>query len=126
MSLIVTLEFPGQVSARLFVTPMGDGQYRLDATPTVVESPGFGDIIAAEVISPQKLRYLSTVQKSGWRTYSFVSNSRMLEGPKAMALLDKLESFGGRWEEVFGSLLLIHIPPGLDLDPTNWIMEMEL
>jgi hypothetical protein len=36
-------------------------------------------------------------------------------------LLHAQEGRGGHWEVVFGALWFICVPPGLDLDPTEWV-----
>jgi hypothetical protein len=35
-----------------------------------------------------------------------------------------LEDRGVHWEQVFGGLLFICVPPDLDLDPTPWVKRM--
>jgi hypothetical protein len=36
-------------------------------------------------------------------------------------VLRDLEARGVRWEQVFGGLLFLCVPPGLDLDPAPWV-----
>jgi hypothetical protein len=44
-----------------------------------------------------------------------------LDGEWAQSLLAELTSRGGHWERVFGVLLFVCIPPGLDLNPSPWV-----
>ena len=61
-------------------------------------------------------------EASGWRTYDFIVPPHRIDSEWGQALLRELEARGGHWERVFNGLLFICIPPGLDLDPTPWVI----
>jgi hypothetical protein len=116
------VEFPAEsVAVSVPLTPVGGRLYRLDGVPVGVGSAAFRDVIEAEAGEDGRLRFVRVIESSGWRTYDFILPRHKIESEWGRTLLRELEVRGGHWEVVFGGLLLVCIPPGLDLDPTGWV-----
>jgi hypothetical protein len=100
------------------LTPVGDRLYRLDGVPVFTESASFGDVIEAEQGDGGKLRFVRVAERGGWRTYDFILPPHKIDSEWGQSLLAKLAARGGHWERVFGGLLFVCIPRGLELDPS--------
>ena len=118
----VVMIFPEEdVAVSIPVTHVGGSLYRLEGIPLLVEGAGFRDVVEAEPIGDGKLRVRRVVESSGWRTFDFIVPPWKLDGDWGQALFRRLEELGGHWERVLGGLLFVCIPPGVDLDPTEWV-----
>jgi hypothetical protein len=116
------VEFPDEnLSVSVPVTRVGADLYRLDAVPVFVEGAGFRDVVEAESVGERRLRVRRVVERSGWRTFDFILPPSKIDAESGQALLRRFEELGGHWERVLGGLLFVCIPPGLDLDPTEWV-----
>jgi hypothetical protein len=117
----IIVEFPEEsISLQVPITCVGENLYRLDAVPFLVEGAGFRDVVEAERVHGGKLRVRRVVERSGWHTFDFILPPWKIDGELCQELLRRLEGLGGHWERLFGGLLFVCIPPGLDLDPTEW------
>jgi uncharacterized protein DUF4265 len=116
----VPVEFPDErVTVGVPVTRVGENLYRLDAIPVGVEQAGYRDVIEAEPVEGGKLRFRRVTERSGWKTYDFIPSAGKIQSEWGQSLLRRLEELGGHWEVILGGLLFI--PPGIDLDPTEWV-----
>jgi hypothetical protein len=116
------IEFPADgLTVGVPVIPVGDRLYRLDGVPVLAESAAFGDVIEAEPTEGGRLRFIRVVEPGGWRTHQFVLPAHKIDSEWGQSLLRALEARGAHWERVFGGLLFVCIPPGLDLDPAPWV-----
>ena len=119
------VEFPAEgVTVSVPLTPVGDRLYRLDGVPVFAESAGFGDVIEAEPGDGGRLRFVRVAEPGGWRTFDYMLLAYRLDGAWAQSLLAELSARGGHWERVFGGLLFVCLPPGLDLDPEPWVASV--
>lgn len=113
------VEFPVEsVTVSVPLAEVGDGLYRLDGVPFGVESAAFGDVIEAESVGDGRLLFVCVAERGGWRTFDFVVSEETIGGERLRSLLAEVEARGGHWETLFGGLLFICVPPGLDFDPT--------
>jgi hypothetical protein len=116
------VEFPSEaVTVSVPLTLIGDRLYRLDGVPVFAESASFGDVIEADQGQCGKLRFVRVAERGGWRTYGFVLPAQKIDSEWGQSLLAELMARGGHWERLFGGLLFVCIPPGLDLDPSPWV-----
>jgi hypothetical protein len=121
------LEFPEEdLSVSVPITQVDENLYRLEAVPFLVEGAGYRDVVEAEPAGERKLRARRVVERSGRRTSDFILPPWKIDGEWGQALLRRLGELGGHWERVLGGLLLVCIPPGLDLDPTEWAESLNL
>jgi hypothetical protein len=63
-------------------------------------------------------------ERSGWRTHGYALPPGRIDGGRGQTLLGELEARGVYWEQVFGGLLFVCVPPGLDLDPAPWVQRI--
>jgi len=118
-----SIEFPDEgVTINTTMTMVGQGLYRLDTVPLMVESAGFRDVIEAEALPAGGLKFLRVARKSDWRIYDFVLNKATTESPKLQELLDRVTDQGGHWERSFGGCLFICLPPDVVWNPTPEVM----
>ena len=116
------VEFPAEgVAFSVPLMPVGDHLYRLDGVPVFAESASFGDVIEAVPVECGRLRFLRIAQPGGWRTFDYILPPCKIDGEWGQALIAELTARGGHCERVFGGLLFVCIPPGLDLDPSPWV-----
>jgi hypothetical protein len=119
------IEFPAEgLAVSVPYTRVGDDLYQLDGIPLGVESAGFLDIIEAEAVGEGRLRFRCVAQRSGSRTHDYALPPGRIESEQGQTMLRELEDPGVYWEQVFGGLLFICVPPELDLDPTPWVKRM--
>ena len=123
----LVLEFPDEnLCVSVPIARVGENLYRLEAVPVLVEGAGFRDVVEAEPVGEGRLRVLRVAERSGWRTFDFILPPWQIDGEWGQALLRRLEELGGHWERVFGGLSFVCIPPGVDLDPTEWAESLSL
>jgi hypothetical protein len=116
------VEFPAErVTVSVPLTPVGDRLYRLDGVPVFAESAAFGDVIEAEPGEGGRLRFVRVTTPGGWRTFDFLLPADKIDSEWGQSLLAELTARGGHWERVFGGLLFVCVPPGLDLDLSPWV-----
>ena len=120
------VEFPAEgVTLSVPLTPVGHRLYRLEGVPVFAESAAFGDVIEAEPLADGRLRFVRVAQPGGWGTFAYILSPHKIDGAWGRSLLKELEAQGGHWERLFGGLLFVCIPPGLDLDPAPWVETAE-
>ena len=102
------------------ITRLGGSLYRLDRVPLGVEAAAYLDVIEAEPGEDGRLRFIRVVEPSGWRTHELVVQQHMIEGERADSLLQEVKRLGGHWEIVFGGMLIVCLPPGIECDPATW------
>lgn len=113
--------FPAEsITVSLPITWLGGSLYRLDRVPLGVKAAAYLDVIEAEPGPDERLRFVRVVEPSGWRTHELVVPQHMIEGEWADTLLQEVEALGGHWEIVFGGLLIVCLPPGVEFDPATW------
>ncbi|MBL8822146.1 MAG: DUF4265 domain-containing protein [Planctomycetia bacterium] len=116
------IEFPAErLTVSVPVTAMNSRLYRLDGVPIFVESASFGDVIEAEPVGVDRLRFVRIAEPGGWRTFDYVLSPQKIDGEWGQYLLAELTERGGYWERVFGGLLFVCVPPGFELDPAPWV-----
>jgi hypothetical protein len=116
------VEFPAEsLTVSVPLTPVGVGLYRVEGVPFGIESANYGDVIEAEPTENEWLRFIRVAEAGGWRTFDYILPPHKINGESGQSLLRELEARGGHWECIFGGLLLVCIPPGLDLDPDAWV-----
>lgn len=100
------------------VEPLGDNRFRIHAT-TLLEGIDYRDVVEADVVGADTIRIRRVVEKSTWRTLCFVVAPRIVGSEGLTAVLDGVTACGGNWERMWGGCLFVHLPPGVDWDPTD-------
>lgn len=93
----------------LDVTPMDTDKYRIEETPIFNPGITMGDIIRVKE-DKGIYYYQETVQKSPFKRYAWLLSKEAVNSPEIEALKQRITRGDGKWEQIFGGLLVIHIP----------------
>ena len=94
----------------LLLTAIGSNFYRAEESSLLGEM-SYKDVIQAESLGDGSLRFLKIVTPSGLKTSSWILSKDIIESDRFRAILDYVMELGGNWEQAFGGLLLVHLPP---------------
>jgi hypothetical protein len=97
-------------SESLIVSSVGPDLFRLEESSLLTDAR-FHDIIRASPKNDGSLNFQSVVSKSGLYTEERILSKTLIESEQGQTLLDWVMSVGGMWEQVFGGMLLLHVPP---------------
>ena len=106
----VRLLYEGGDSESALVTPLGANRYRLEENLLLGEAT-YHDILEAEAQADGTLRYLRVAEPSGLKTESWILSKTLIESPDLTKLLERVDAAGGRWERVYGGVLIVSVPP---------------
>ncbi|AIQ17670.1 hypothetical protein H70357_14125 [Paenibacillus sp. FSL H7-0357] len=101
----------------LDVTPVARDKYRIEETPIFNPGIALGDII--RVKEKQGISYyVETVEKSGFRRYAWLLSKEAASSKEIRDMKQRIEDDEGRTEQIFGGLLVIHMPysSGIDVE----------
>jgi hypothetical protein len=101
----------------LDVTPVAQGKYRIEETPIFNPCIALGDIIRVE--EKQGIAYyVETVQKSGYVRYAWLLSKEAAVSREIHEFKQRITEHKGRWEQIFGGLLVIHLSKhsGVDVE----------
>lgn len=99
----------------LDVTPVAKDKYRIEETPIFNPGIAYGDII--RVREQQGIAYyVETVQKSGFIRYAWLLSKEAAASREIRDFKDRVTSHEGKWEQIFGGLLVIHLPQSSSVD----------
>jgi hypothetical protein len=107
---LIHVTFEDGSTEDLLLTALGSNFYRAEKSSLLGEM-SYKDVIQAEPLSDGSLRFLEIVTPSGPRTSSWILPKGIIESDGFRAILDYVMELGGNWEQVFGGLLLVHLPP---------------
>lgn len=110
--------FPNGVLIRNFeVSEVGDGLYRLEDHPWMVEGFVYKDTVRAESDSDGGLHIKEVVTPGQWTAHHYTLTRSAVDSDWLNAALKAVVDSGGAWERVFGGLLVLLLPPQCELDP---------
>jgi hypothetical protein len=116
----VQLHIPAEdTTVDVSVEALGQGRYRLTNFPIGACRLRFGDVIEARLLPDGVLEYVRRVERTPFKIYSYIVSSKAVESETLRRLLDKVLDLGGHWERVFGGVLLIALPKGVEWDPES-------
>lgn len=99
----------------LDVTPVAQDKYRIEETPIFNPGVTLGDII--RVKEQQGIAYyVETVQKSGYKRYAWLLSKEAAGSREIRGFKDRVTAHEGKWEQIFGGLLVIHVPRHSEVD----------
>ncbi|MDT3425740.1 hypothetical protein J2Z22_001259 [Paenibacillus forsythiae] len=93
----------------LDVTRTGENEYRIEETPVFRPDLSLGDIIKVKE-ERGVYYYVETVRKSDYRKLVRLLSREAAKSPELTAFRKRVLERGGRWETVFGGVLIIHVP----------------
>ena len=94
----------------LLLTALGPNIYRAEESCVLGEF-SYKDLIEARPLSDGSLQFLKIVTPSGLKTNCWILSKGVIESEGFQAILDSVMNLGGNWEQVFGGVLLVHLPP---------------
>jgi hypothetical protein len=99
-------------SESLLVSSVGSGLFRFEESSLLSEY-GYSDVFRASEQDDASLLFHEVVSQSSFRTECYLIPRRRVESTDFRSFLDWVMSTGGNWEQVFGDLLVVHVPPDL-------------
>ncbi len=97
-------------SESLLLSCAGAGLFRLEESSLLGEAQ-YHDIIRASSKADGSLEFRGVVALSGFHTEEWILSKSLIESPEFRSVLAWVMSVGGNWEQAFGGLLLVHVPP---------------
>jgi Domain of unknown function (DUF4265) len=124
--LEIYINFPEEhLISRELVTLIRESLYRLETTP-FIEDVSYGDVIEVEKQQDNTYLFKRIVEKGNFKTHSWVMSSAIIESEPFKELLNKVLQSGGMWENVFGGVVMIHLPHNSDFDVAKAIDDLNL
>lgn len=104
------LIFENGDSEQLALTVVGPDLRRLDESSFVGDFR-YGDIIRVKEMDDGALLFADIVERTPLVTRSWIRPADVLKSEGMNAILTKVMQAGGMWEQAFGGLLIVHLPP---------------
>ena len=109
VGLHICFDEQGREIEVLDVTPVAKDKYRIEETPIFNPGIALGDVI--RVREQQGIAYyVETVQKSGLVRYAWLLSKEAAASPEIHSFKERVTEHEGKWEQIFGGLLVIHLP----------------
>ncbi|AHV97011.1 DUF4265 domain-containing protein [Paenibacillus sabinae] len=93
----------------LDVTRIGENEYRIEETPVFRPDLSLGDIIKVKE-ERGVYYYVETVRKSDYVKMVRLLSREAAQSPVLASFRKQVLKCGGKWETVFGGVLIIHVP----------------
>jgi hypothetical protein len=106
----VEISFEDGITESLLMTALGQEVYRAEES-SMLGVVTYKDVFEARRLSDGSLRFLRIVTPSGLKTKSWILPIDTIESKGFRAILDSVMELGGCWEQAFGGVLLVHLPP---------------
>lgn len=121
----VRVRFPlDRFAQTMSLVPLGDDLYRINNSGLLSDLSYF-DIIEASRESDDTLVFQRVVEKSKWRQFEYVLSERLVDPKNGLdVIINKIMKLGGNWENFFGGVVMIYLPPGVDYDPSADIQKL--
>ena len=114
------LLFPREgATEKLLMTPLGGNLYRLEESSLAEVGAFYHDVVEAKSRLGRDLRFSRVVERSGLRVFRFLLSQELAASEPFAAFLRRVEAHGGFWEQVFGGIVLIHLPRGSACRPKS-------
>ncbi|WP_238649618.1 DUF4265 domain-containing protein [Paenibacillus piscarius] len=109
VGLHICFDEQGREIEVLDVTRVAKDTYRIEETPIFNPGIALGDIIR---VSEREgiAYYVETVKKSGLVRYAWLLSKEAAASEEIRSFTKRVTEHGGRWEQIFGGLLVIHLP----------------
>ncbi|ETT63558.1 hypothetical protein C173_24722 [Paenibacillus sp. FSL R7-277] len=109
VGLHICFDEQGREIEVLDVTRVDKDIYRIEETPIFNPGIALGDIIR---VSEREgiAYYVETVKKSGLVRYAWLLSKEAAASGEIRSFTERVTEYGGRWEQIFGGLLVIYLP----------------
>jgi hypothetical protein len=104
------LVFADGDSELLLLSAVGPDLFRLEESSLLGEGR-YHDPIRVSRRDDNSLQFQEIVTPSGLQTEEWILSKDLMESHEFRLVLDWVMSVGGNWEQAFGGLLLVHVPP---------------
>jgi hypothetical protein len=102
--------FPEGDSEELLLRLIESDLYLLEES-SLLGHACYHDVIRATPAVDGSLNFEHVVRRSGLSTTSWILPQKVIQSSELHAILSDVMRLGGNWEQAFGGLLLIHVPP---------------
>jgi hypothetical protein len=108
---LINLSFDGFASETVEVHELAPGRFRLAETPVLADPPLYlGDVIEAQADERGVYQFQRVVERSSFQSHNWLLSRQVMKS-EAMAVFKMvIEQSGGCWEQLFGGLLVVHLP----------------
>jgi hypothetical protein len=121
--LTVEGEFP--CTGELEVTQLAPNRFRLEEGPFLMFEGGLHDIIEADLQDDRSYVFRGVIEPSPWQKFDFVLSKELTESDAFKERLFRtVERLGGTWETMFGGLVNLYLPQGIQFDLHKQIAEI--
>lgn len=120
----VDVDFGDVRIGNVFVTQLGRTLYRLEQSP-LDERAFYKDVIKAKKRDDGCLLFEKVVKPSGRNNFCYLLSNKFCEAKGFEELLKKIEKSGGYWEQVFGGVLVISLPPDSQINLPKEIVKLK-
>jgi hypothetical protein len=96
-------------SEELLVTPLGSDVYRLEESSFCGEMR-YLDVIRAVTRDDGALLFKEVVTRSELANESWILSKEIMASRELREILDLVLTMGGKWEQAFGGILIVHAP----------------
>jgi hypothetical protein len=117
LEINVIFEADGTTLNNMRLTRVDHNLYSIEETPIFLDCVSYKDIIEADLQPDASLMFRRVVKKSEWQRYDFILKKEFIDSEGFRSLLDRVTEAEGHWEIVLGGCVIIHLPPGCELDP---------
>ena len=108
----------------LWAVDLGEDNYKLDNLPYFAYGVSWHDVVYAPYDPDEEhASYKHVVSKSGNRTMRIIFDTSFKEAPESKALLDRRVQLGCDFENANGKLVVINIPPSVELSDAVEILD---
>lgn len=111
----------------LWAFDLGNDNYKIDNLPYFAYGVSWNDVVYAPYdADEERATFKHVVSKSGNRTIRIIFDTSYKEVPESKALLDNLVELGCDFENANSKLVVINVPPSVDLnEAANMINDSE-
>lgn len=109
-SFTIDIDFGDMKVGDVAVTQIDENLYQLEQSP-LDERAFYKDIIQAKKLEDGSLFFEKVIESSGRNNYCYLLSKKFCETSEFEKLLIKIEKSDGYWEQVFGGILIISLPP---------------
>ena len=113
--LTVEGEFP--CTGELEVTQLAPNRFRLEEGPFLMFEGGLHDLIEADLQDDGSYLFRGVIETSTWQTFDVVLSDELAESDAfKKQLFGTVERLGGTWETMFGGMVSLYLPQGIQFD----------
>lgn len=115
--ILLTVEGEFPCTGELEVTELAPNRFRLEEGAFLMFDGGLHDIIEAELHDDGSYVFRGVIEKSPWQMVDFVLSKELAESNAFKERLFRtVEQLGGTWETLFGGLVNLYLPQGIQFN----------